>query len=82
MDDNGHPVGAGEEGQIVIHTDKGKPAGLFCGYYKDQANTQSAWHDGLYYTGDVAWRDEEGFYYFIGRADDVIKSSGLQNWAV
>ena len=78
VDDNGKSVGTGEEGQIVIRTDKGKPAGLFCGYYHDPANTNAAWHDGLYYTGDVAWRDEEGFYYFIGRADDVIKSSGYR----
>lgn len=78
VDDNGKSVGTGEEGQIVIRTDKGKPAGLFCGYYHDPDNTNAAWHDGLYYTGDVAWRDEEGFYYFIGRADDVIKSSGYR----
>ena len=78
VDDNGKSVGTGEEGQIVIRTDKGKPAGLFCGYYHDPDNTNAAWPDGLYYTGDVAWRDEEGFYYFIGRADDVIKSSGYR----
>lgn len=78
VDEYGKSVGTGEEGQIVIRTDKGKPAGLFCGYYQDEANTAAAWHDGLYYTGDVAWRDEEGFYYFIGRADDVIKSSGYR----
>lgn len=68
----------GEQGQIVIRTDKGKPLGLFKGYYRDEQLTREAWHDGVYYTGDVAWRDEDGYYWFVGRADDVIKSSGYR----
>lgn len=68
----------GEQGQIVIRTDKGKPIGLFKEYYRAPGLTEDAWHDGIYYTGDVAWRDEDGYYWFVGRADDVIKSSGYR----
>ena len=68
----------GEQGQIVIRTGKGKPVGLFKEYYRDPEMTRKAWHDGVYYTGDVAWRDEDGYYWFVGRADDVIKSSGYR----
>lgn len=68
----------GEQGQIVIHTDKGKPLGLFKGYYRDPELTCEAYHDNIYYTGDVAWRDEDGYFWFVGRADDVIKSSGYR----
>lgn len=67
-----------EQGQIVIRTDKEKPIGLFCGYYKNPEATKAAWHDGYYYTGDLAYRDEDGYYWFVGRADDVIKSSGYR----
>lgn len=68
----------GEQGQIVIHTDNGKPLGLFKGYYRDPELTKEAYHDNVYYTGDVAWRDEDGYFWFVGRADDVIKSSGYR----
>ena len=68
----------GEQGQIVIHTTNGKPIGLFKEYYRDAERTREAWHDGLYYTGDVAGRDEDGYLWFVGRADDVIKSSGYR----
>lgn len=68
----------GEKGEIVIRTDKGKPLGLFKGYYRDEEKTNQVWHDGLYHTGDVAWRDEDGYYWFEGRIDDVIKSSGYR----
>lgn len=68
----------GEQGQIVVRTDKGKPLGLFKEYYRAPELTADAWHDGIYYTGDVAWRDEDGYYWFVGRADDVIKSSGYR----
>ena len=60
------------------HTTNGKPIGLFKEYYRDAERTREAWHDGLYYTGDVAWRDEDGYLWFVGRADDVIKSSGYR----
>lgn len=75
---DGRSAEDGEQGQIVIYTDKGKPLGLFKEYYRNAALTQEAWHDGIYYTGDVAWRDEDGYYWFVGRADDVIKSSGYR----
>lgn len=75
---DGEPCEVGEEGQIVIHTDHGKPVGLFEGYYRDPELTASSWHDGVYYTGDMAWRDEDDYYWFVGRADDVIKSSGYR----
>ncbi len=68
----------GEKGEIVIRVDKGKPIGLFNGYYRDPELTAKVWHDGLYHTGDVAWRDEDGYYWFEGRIDDVIKSSGYR----
>lgn len=68
----------GEKGEIVIRTGKSKPIGLFKEYYRDSELTNQAWHDGIYYTGDVAWRDEDGYYWFIGRKDDVIKSSGYR----
>ena len=78
VDEQGNSIGTGEEGLIVLRVGDGKPAGLFCGYYKVPEKTAEVWKNGLYYTGDVAWRDEEGFYYFIGRSDDVIKSSGYR----
>ena len=55
-----------------------KPLGLFKGYYRDTELTEKVWHDNLYHTGDLAWRDEEGYFWFVGRADDVIKSSGYR----
>ena len=78
IDSEGRSVEAGEQGQIVIRTDKGKPLGLFKEYYRDPERTREAWHDGIYYTGDVAWKDEDGYLWFVGRADDVIKSSGYR----
>lgn len=75
---DGRSAEDGEQGQIVIHTDKGKPLGLFKEYYRAPELTREAWHDGIYYTGDVAWRDEDGYYWFVRRADDVIKSSGYR----
>ena len=68
----------GEKGEIVVRTDGHKPIGLFKEYYRDEVLTRSVWHDGLYHTGDVAWRDEDGYYWFVGRMDDVIKSSGYR----
>jgi acetyl-CoA synthetase len=78
VDDEGNPSEIGEEGQIVIYTDQGAPTGMFGGYYRDDVLTQKVWHNDVYYTGDMAWRDEDGYYWFVGRADDVIKSSGYR----
>jgi acetyl-CoA synthetase len=69
---------AGEIGQIVIYTNKRKPVGMFNGYYRDNELTKKVWQHGIYYTGDTAWRDEDGYYWFVGRADDIIKSSGYR----
>ena len=78
MDENGESCPPGETGEIAIHTDRGTPYGLFMCYYKDEELTRKAWHDGIYRTGDLAWRDEKGYYWYVGRADDVIKSSGYR----
>ncbi len=78
VDPDGNPVPDGVNGEIVVHTDEKIPCGLFRGYYLDEEKTNQAWHDGLYHTGDVAWRDEDGYFWYVGRADDVIKSSGYR----
>lgn len=75
---DGTPCEDGEKGEIVVRTNAGKPIGLFKYYYRDDELTNNVWHDGLYHTGDVAWRDEDGYYWFEGRIDDVIKSSGYR----
>ncbi|NLV62343.1 MAG: AMP-binding protein [Clostridiaceae bacterium] len=77
-DPDGNVCDIGEEGQIVLKTDKIRPVGLFDGYYRDKALTDSVWYDDIYYTGDMAWKDEDGYFWFVGRADDVIKSSGYR----
>lgn len=69
----------GEKGEIVVRVPEGeKPIGLFKEYYRNEALTREAWHDGYYFTGDMAWRDQDGYYWFEGRTDDVIKSSGYR----
>ncbi len=78
VDADGNDVNVGENGEIVINIKDGAPCGLFKGYYKDEEKTKEVWHDGYYHTGDVAWRDEDGFYWYVGRVDDVIKSSGYR----
>jgi len=78
VDENGRSCDVGEEGQIAIRTHPNKPVGMFEGYYREPDRTKEVWHDGIYYTGDMAWRDEDGYFWFVGRADDVIKSSGYR----
>ena len=68
----------GEVGEIVFSTHEGRPLGLFMGYYRDEELTGKVYSDNLYRTGDMAWRDEDGYYWFVGRTDDVIKSSGYR----
>ena len=75
---DGTPCEDGEKGEIVVRVGDRKPIGLFKEYYRDPELTREAWHDGLYHTGDMAWRDEDGYYWFEGRIDDVIKSSGYR----
>ena len=78
INSEGKSCEVGEHGQIVIRTNKKKPLGLFKEYYKDKEKTLSVWHDDIYYTGDIAWRDKDGYFWFVGRADDIIKSSGYR----
>jgi acetyl-CoA synthetase len=78
LDAEGKPVATGKPGEIVIKTSDKIPCGLFLGYYENEEKTKEVWHDGYYHTGDLAWRDEDGFYWYVGRADDVIKSSGYR----
>ena len=68
----------GQQGEIIIRTHGRRPEGLFLGYYRDPELTHKNFHDGIYHTGDIAWRDEDGYYWFVGRKDDVIKSSGYR----
>ncbi|MHB9054967.1 MAG: AMP-binding protein [Paludibacteraceae bacterium] len=75
---DGRSAEVGEEGQVVIRTDKEYPIGLFKGYYRNQQLTDECYQDNIYYTGDVVWKDEDGYFWFVGRADDVIKSSGYR----
>lgn len=78
VDAEGKSVGVGETGEIVIRTDKGAPCGLFQGYYRDDEKTKEVWYDGMYHTCDTAWKDEDGYFWYVGRVDDVIKSSGYR----
>ena len=79
VDQDGNSCPAGVEGELVVRgVDKNKPAGLFCGYYKDEETTKKVWHDNTYHTGDVVYRDEYRVLWFIGRVDDVIKASGYR----
>lgn len=75
---DGTPCNDNENGEIVVRTPNGKPIGLFKEYYNDPQLTHEVWHDGHYHTGDVAYRDQDGYYWFVGRTDDVIKSSGYR----
>ena len=78
VDTDGNSVADGEVGEIVIHTKDGTPCGLFKEYYLDSEKTNDAWYDGMYHTGDTAWRDEDGYFWYVSRIDDVIKSSGYR----
>jgi len=75
---DGEHVKTSESGEICINVKDGAPCGLFTGYYGDTEKTEEVWHDGYYHTGDVAWCDEDGYYWYVGRVDDVIKSSGYR----
>lgn len=78
VDGEGNSVAPGEVGEIVIRTGNGIPCGLFKEYYLDEQKTEEAWYDGVYHTGDTAWRDEDGYFFYVSRIDDVIKSSGYR----
>ncbi|MBR6633500.1 MAG: AMP-binding protein, partial [Clostridia bacterium] len=78
VDSEDKPVAVGEVGEIVFNISDGAPCGLFKGYYTDEEKTAECYHDGYYHTGDTAWRDEDGYFWYVGRVDDVIKSSGYR----
>ena len=78
LDPDGNEVDAGESGEVCINISKGLPCGLSYCYEGNEEVTRETWRDGYYHTGDLAWRDEDGFYWYVGRADDVIKSSGYR----
>ena len=78
LDKDGKIAPVGETGEIVIDVSQGAPVGLFLGYLDDEEKTREAWHDGWYHTGDAAWKDEDGYFWYVGRVDDVIKSSGYR----
>lgn len=75
---DGKPAAIGETGEICVSTKNGAPCGLFLGYYRNEEKTKEAWHDGWYHTGDTAWKDEDGYFWYVGRIDDLIKSSGYR----
>jgi acetyl-CoA synthetase len=75
---DGRSAEDGEQGEIIFRTNRKKPVGLFMGYYRDKELTESVYFDDVYHTGDIAWRDEDGYFWFVGRNDDVIKSSGYR----
>ena len=78
LDEEGRPVGPGETGEIAVDVSGGHPTGLFTGYYRNPEFTANVWHDGWYHTRDTAWKDEDGYLWYVGRTDDVIKSSGYR----
>ncbi len=78
VDSEGKSVPTGTQGEIVIRLDRWRPVGLFKEYYRNPKLTEEIFKDNIYHTGDVAWRDEDGYFWFVGRTDDVIKSSGYR----
>ncbi len=78
VDGEGLPCPVGETGEIVIYTGEALPCGLFTGYYLDRDSTEAVWKDGVYHTGDTAYRDGDGYFWYVGRTDDIIKSSGYR----
>ena len=78
LDRDGNEVAVGETGEIVINRAKGHPCGLTTGYYEDPEKTAECYEGGWYHTGDTAWRDEDGYFWYVGRVDDLIKSSGYR----
>ena len=75
---DGEPCGVDEVGELIIKIDQGKPFGMFGGYYRDEERTEKVFEGGVYHTGDTATRDKDGYYWFVGRTDDLIKSSGYR----
>lgn len=78
LDERGRPVPNGTVGEICVSLKNGRPVGLFQGYHKNEKLTAQTYRDGYYHTGDVAYRDNDGYYWFVGRNDDLIKTSGYR----
>lgn len=78
IDSNGNTVAPGEVGEIVVRTNNGKVCGMFNGYYENEDLTKTVWDNNIYHTGDTSWKDEDGYYWYVGRTDDIIKSSGYR----
>ena len=78
LDASDNETAVGEVGEVCIRVSESIPCGLYKGYYRDEEKTAATWHDGFYHTGDTAWRDEDGYYWYVGRVDDLIKSSGYR----
>lgn len=78
VDENGNSCPVGEVGEMVVRTNGQKQKALFKEYYKNKEATDAAWHDNIYHTGDTAWKDEDGYYWYVGRTDDLIKASGYR----
>ncbi len=78
VDETGHTVETGQVGEIVVRTEPEVPTGLMTCYHNSPEMTASSWHDGMYHTGDTAWMDEDGYLWYVGRTDDIIKSSGYR----
>ncbi len=75
---DGTEAATGEAGEIVIKCEKYEVPGIFAGYYKQEDKTKEVWYDGYYHTGDMAYMDEDGYFWYVGRVDDLIKSSGYR----
>ncbi|MCL2125875.1 MAG: AMP-binding protein [Oscillospiraceae bacterium] len=78
LDSEDNETGIGDVGEVCIRVSENIPCGLYKGYYRDEEKTAATWHDGFYHTGDTAWRDEDGYFWYVGRVDDLIKSSGYR----
>lgn len=78
VDESGNSVASGEVGEIVVRTNGRYQHGMFKAYYNNEEATAAAWHDNIYHTGDTAWKDEDGYYWYVGRTDDLIKASGYR----
>ena len=78
VDENGNSVACGEVGEIVVRTNGRSHKGMFKCYYNNEKETSAAWHDNIYHTGDTAWKDEDGYFWYVGRTDDLIKASGYR----
>ncbi|MBR1927831.1 MAG: AMP-binding protein, partial [Bacteroidales bacterium] len=78
LKEDGTEAGEGEIGEICVRTSAGKPCGLFKGYHGEPERTARIWHDGFYHSSDLAWKDQDGYFWFVGRNDDIIKTSGYR----